>query len=174
MCLTILIVGVCLICWSHWVLCSTWTIYPRTRSHTRLDHHSYVWWHYRCSPLYWWVIFRPLPGFLSAEAWKTSSGCYRFFDHVTWFFHGNQVLTGGFTQIWYFSLIFSFHEISGFYKEFFPKSLNFLHPYVFFDFFQIKFGDFQTFLNNLEIQDGGSKMALICNCIRRLFIETAR
>ena len=50
-----------------------------------------------------------------------------------------------------FSLIFSFQEISAFYEEFLPKSLHFLHPYISFDFL--------TFLNNLEIQDGGSKMA---------------
>ena len=50
------------------------------------------------------------------------------FDQVTRCFHGNQVLTGRFTQICCFQL--NFHEIPAFYEEFLPKS------YIVFDFFK--------------------------------------
>ena len=54
----------------------------------------------------------------------------------------------------YHCLIFSFHDIFAFYERLLPKSIQFC-ILIFFRFFQIKFENFLTFLNNLQIQDGG-------------------
>ena len=82
----------------------------------------------------------------------------QYFDHVTWRFHGNQVLTGRFTQNW----CFSFMRFSLFAKGFF-QNLYSTYILILFRLFQIKFGDFMTFQNNLEIQDGGFKVAEFLN-----------
>ena len=64
----------------------------------------------------------------------------------------------------------SFHKICfAFYDEILPKCLLFLHLYIFLDFFQKKFGDFLTFLNNFDIQDLGSNMADFFKCMTSLW-----
>ena len=59
-------------------------------------------------------------------------------------------------------------------ESFFPKSLQVSHPYEFFRYFQIKFGDFLTFLKNLEIQDGAGFLKCMTSswCDMTVIIDT--
>ena len=127
--------------WRFWKILKSKMAEPRWLIFLNVWHNFGVIWRHNCHVTVtkiniFWMLYTP----------------HKFhFHRVNYFWD-----TGRFTQIWcLFNWIFSFHEIFPFYEEFLPKSLQFLHPFIF-SIIANQIWSFQvTFLKNLEIQDGG-------------------